>query len=45
MTVLVLNTIRVVVICAISRLAITKRPPAIIARSLGYGYEIEEDDE
>ena len=41
----ILNSLKVIVIVTISRLATTKRPAAIIASSLGYGYEIEEDDE
>ena len=40
-----LNSFTVVILCAISKLAIFKRTAALIARALGYGYDIEDDDE
>jgi len=41
----VLNSVKVLITVIVSRLAILKRPAAIIARCLGYGYDIGEDDD
>lgn len=41
----VLNSIQVLLSNTFSRLSIWKRPDAAAAVALGYGYDIEEDDE